>query len=125
MDVSETGLSFRSGARLSVSSAVKIEFGGVMVLGELRYRRPLLNNAPLEYVSGVAIQQIVFGWKEFYTVTCQASYSVFASMPPCCASPKYDAEDNSGGADSHTSSVLRAGIRGNDLDGLHGGNRIN
>jgi hypothetical protein len=109
MDVSETGLSFRSGAPLSVSSAVKIEFGGVMVLGELRYCRPLLNNAPLEYVSGVAIEQIVFGWKEFYTATCQASYSVRDTMPPWGASPKYNAKDNSGEA---VSPLLAPFLRG-------------
>ena len=65
LDISKNGLSFTSPSQLPLRSLVRVEVVDAMVLGEVRHCR-LLRQDPLEYATGIAIQHVFFGWKQFY-----------------------------------------------------------
>ena len=65
LNVSASGMSFTVPMFLQAGSLVKLEVHDGMVLGEVRHCRTLGESRD-EYVVGLSIEHILFGWRQFY-----------------------------------------------------------
>ena len=65
LNVSATGVSLSTPCPLPIGSPVKLEVTDGMILGEVRYCHsgPA---SPVDYLLGLSIEHVLFGWKEFY-----------------------------------------------------------
>jgi hypothetical protein len=63
IDVSETGLSFTSPICITAGTTARIEVSAAVVLGEVRYSRPLGDES---YAVGVFIEHECFGWERLH-----------------------------------------------------------